>query len=320
MYFSLKRTSADFSTSTTANTTVFAPGDATITRINLVVYPNSNRDYTIYFQPCKEFSYYFYHVSSISQKLLDALNSGSGPVCNNLSTDIVSRQCAKLMNLQVQGGEQIGYIGGLDRTNSNALDLGAFDFRITPLTYANSSRWFNDLYVVCPIDYYSPDIKTKIYSTIGDYDGKTLRTINPICGQSDQDILNTVQGAWFFKGPSTYTEEPNIALIHDNINPLIGVFSVGTSMKVSGLSYGTYSFNPNNNSGLVNHDFNQVTSDGNIYCYDTTQGRGQYTNLPKFSIIIQMPTSTSLKVERLNSGSCGSGPWSFDSLSTDFIR
>ena len=44
----------------------------------------------------------------------------------------------------------------------------------------------------------------------------------------------TAAGRWFRFDSPTYPEEPHLALVHDNFNPGLGVFSVGTPITEAG--------------------------------------------------------------------------------------
>jgi hypothetical protein len=88
-------------------------------------------------------------------------------------------------------------------------------------------------------------------------------------------------------------------------------------MADSGLSSGLYYFDPAS-SGLVNRDFKDVTADEAIYCYET---RDRIENEPlPFIILVQLTSPTTLRSERQDLASCGSGPWQFGSVYTDYER
>ena len=92
---------------------------------------------------------------------------------------------------------------------------------------------------------------------------------------------------------------------------------MGVSMGSSGLSSGLYLFDPAS-SGVVNRDFKDVTADGVVYCYET-RDRFETEPLP-FVILVQLTSPTTVRAERQDAASCGSGPWQFSSAYTDFER
>ena len=166
---------------------------------------------------------------------------------------------------------------------------------------------------------YLTELKTKLYSIVGDAGG-IRRIIEPICGTVNQDEWGTAQGVWFLTGTSIKErsrEDEHAALVHHNVDPTRGVFSIGTSMEKSGLSTGAFNFIPRN-SGLVNRDFDQVKPDGNIYCYEN--GSGVEFGNQMIVIIIKLLDGQTLRMERLSSSSCGSSSWKFSSNYTDFER
>jgi hypothetical protein len=293
---------------------VVAPGDILVTRIGSSEYTMKGRnikDYKLDFTVCHDVRGYFIHLTSLSDRLLQ--NFGQPSDCKEYDTGGTHyKNCEKdfyFSPVSLVAGEPIGIVGG-------SSDFGLADLRIEELAYANPKRWYEDpLHRACPLEYFTADISAQLRSLLGSYD--TKRTIEPICGEVAQDIYGTAQGVWFVKGTKeTYPEDPHISLVHDNTNPLKGVFSVGNSMNKSGLPAGLYYFTPKN-SGFVNRDFKYVEADDNIYCYET---EGMFSGKSSFIILIKLTTPTKLLVEKENSYSCGNGPWSFSSDYTEFER
>lgn len=289
-----------------------APGNISIISIVSSEYmwdEQQIKDYKINFAVCDGVIGYFIHLTSLSEKLLESF--GQTQNCNEYDTGGVHyKTCQRdfySSPISVASGEPIGTVGG-------SSDFGLADLRTPELVYANPNRWYDEpLHRVCPLDYFTEDVKTQLKFLLGSSD--TKRTIEPICGEVAQDKPGTSRGVWFIKGTSnTYPEDPQLALVHDNIDPLKEVFSVGTS--INGLQSGAYYFTPEN-SGLVNRDFNDVKVDGNVYCYET---EGRFDGKSSFIIIIQLTTSTTLIIEKQNSNSCGNGPWTFSSNYADFER
>jgi len=291
---------------------LYSPGDATVIQISASEHVTDGfTDYTFTFQPCNEFKAQFGHVSALADKLSQALSAPYQWDSTYSTGGKTYRNYGKNVSLTITAGEQIGTVGG--NAGQMALDMNAYDSRIT-LNFANLSRWSqrsDTTHTVCPINYYSSDLKTTLTNRFGDYDGNPKRTVDPICGTIEQDVAGTTQGNWFVAGTTTFSsEDPHLALVHDNIDPAQAVFSVGTSMSASGLSSGTYQFSPQS-SGLVNRDFDDITSDGNAYCFEPNYLSGK--------IIMQLTNSVTLKIEK-QADSCGSGPWNFTSAATDFER
>ena len=87
--------------------------------------------------------------------------------------------------------------------------------------------------------------------------------------------------------------------------------------SVKGLAAGRYYYDLKD-SGSVNRDFGKVVP-GNIYCVYSLKDRF-YPDPLGFIIILEMPTETDLKIERLNNNSCGKAKYHFSSNATEFER
>lgn len=309
IYFYIQLTDPSNSASDPKNVNVYAPGDVRITDItaqeNISTSP-SYTDYTIVFYPCAELKAYFGHVQSLDP----SISAQIGAIDSNCQTYTTGgntfKSCSKTVSIDVTSGTKIGTAG---RKGQTALDLGAYDSRITPTGFANLSRFnTNYPYAVCPVDYFLTSLKSQIEARFGSYDGTTLRTTLPVCGTVGQDIAGTAQGIWFKPNSVEVTEDPHLALVHDNVNPSTAVFSVGTS--VTNVSYGTYTFTPQS-SGFVNRDFKDVTADGSKYCYATNEG---------VVFMLEIASSTSLHIQKLDQQNCNTMPDDFDSSTVTFER
>ena len=253
--------------STLATVAVFAPGRIWITRIQKTQYASPpSTDYSITFWSCNQFVAYFGHVEQLSENLLIHAGPFEGGRCINHSDGNIT--CQKDVIIETEAGEIIGVSEG-------GLDFGAMDSRVPPLTHANPARYSSSvLHAVCAIDYYSPDVRDRLRGRFGGHRGQRLRTVEPICGEVEQDEPGTAQGNWFLRGTEgSLSSSPttHLALVHDNVDPLLGAFSVGA--PVPGIGPFAVIFAPQTCGGRVNLDFNQVTADGNIYCYDSWHNR-----------------------------------------------
>ncbi|MEK9156465.1 MAG: hypothetical protein AAB360_04220 [Patescibacteria group bacterium] len=295
-------------------TNLYAPGDITITSITASEHVTDGyTDYGMSFAPCAEMTGTFGHVTSLSQSVLDAFNAASADSDSTYSTGGKTyHNVVKTVSIAVTAGTQIGTTGG--RAGQYALDLTGTDTRST-LTFANNDRWHSySKNIVCPLDYYSSSTKSSLTSLLGYL--STRRTIEPLCGEFEQDEAGTAQGVWFATGASTSSEDPHLALVHDNVEPNYGAFSVGTTLSASGASSGVYFFTPNH-SGTINREFSEVGNDGNIYCYEASQEKGGSVSI---SFILQLTGSTTLKIQKNSDSTCGAGPWSFGATASDFER
>lgn len=170
-------------------------------------------------------------------------------------------------------------------------------------------------YAMCMFDLYSGELKKEYYSLFGSFDSMvqkdnndkttsekptfTARTMAPLCGQTIQNIVGTVQGDWFGlpKGSDTFPGQNigDLALIHDNLDPTIGKIVVAGNISNAGV----VQFIPSN-SGTINRDFSQVKADGQIYCYqdDPKVQLGGFKIEGKF--LIQLADDHHLKIENQN--------------------
>ena len=257
----------------------------------------------------------FGHVASLSDDVRAKYAVSSGN-CNTYTVGGTTlKNCSTQVNIRIASGAPIGTAGGPN--GSNNLDFGSYDDRTPDPPFANPARWGpNVLRAVCPVDYFSADLRTVLRGKLGDENGKP-RTVAPVCGEVAQDKLGTVQGVWFVKGTKqTYPEDQHLALGHHNVDPSMGIFSVGTSLQQRGLPSEPYSFTPTHTS-LVNRDFGEVTDIGTTYCYET---KGRFGNSANPVIILSMVSPTALRIEKLSAGTCGSGPWSFGAGAVEFER
>lgn len=329
LYFALQRdpSSADL----TRKAPVFSPAHSWVVDVAVVEHLSEKPPYTDYnlrLSPCRQFFDSFWHVSALSQALLDAIDAAGDGDCLTYGTGGQDyKYCELHLAVEVQAGEQIGTAGGLP--GQYMLDFGAFDARIAPLPFAGIARHHRDpdgvdvLHVVCPVDYFDAATRSGLEARLGRSDGKEMRTAEPRCGTVMQDLPGTAQGIWYVTGTvDEYPEDPHLALVHDNVDPTVATFSVGTS--IPGLASQAYPFRPTT-SALVNRDFADITADGHIYCFDSTAGlatwRSNGRSLAKGSIVLAALTSaTTLRIEHQAKTACGSGPWAFGSGAVDFER
>jgi hypothetical protein len=317
MYLNMKRGGKDMP--------VYAPGDVWVTEFHRLQKFGDDpvTDYSVNFTPCEGFEAYYIHILKLSDKLQAEFDKNFDETdCRDENPGGVKYKfCIIETNVKLVAGELVGTVG---RDKQSNFDLGANDRRQDTSDVAQYTKWKKfreDIYTtVCPLDYFTPKLKTKLYSLVGYYEGER-RTVEPICGTVKQDVWGSAQGVWFLSGAKVQergSEDEHAALVHDNFDPTKGVFSIGTSMEKSGLSTGAFQFDPKD-SGLVNRDFDQVKSDGKIYCYENESG-SEFGN-KKIVIILQLTDESTLKMEHLSGvASCGSGPWQFSSNATEFER
>ena len=299
---------------------VISPGNITIIEVRSVEHLSESPvfiDYDIIFKQtlCNSRRFRFGHLSSLSQNILSEIDLDNS-TCTTYSTGGKIFKSCRLEGLKIDlySGDSVGTAGG--NFDQNALDFFAYDFSIKN-GYANPQRYENTHlpYAACPLNYYSSDTKTVLVSMLGDSAGNVLRTIQPLCGEVEQDVPSTAQGNWFPLGFSgVYPEDTHLTLAHDNVDPTTPIFSVGTS--IPGIATGKYSYEPGNN-GEINREFANIISDGKIYCYELEYTDGY--RVPSTIVLIKLLDENTLRIEKQTADSCNP-PYYFESSYADFVR
>lgn len=305
-----------YSSTTTAYTPpVYAPGDIHITEIDSTRYLNASpifTDYALTFYACSNLRGVYAHVRTLTADLQSRL-SGGAQRCTTYSTGGSSfERCEFPTDIALSAGDLIGYVH-----TSGTLDFGMSDTLTTPIPYVSPNRRGPyQLYTVCPIDYFTAGPKATMEAKLGRFDGGYRRVTAPICGTINQDVANTAKGYWYHPGSPDSPEDPHLALIDNNVYAPKQTISVGNALTGGSIWY----IVATGSSGFVNRDFSQVTSDGNIYCYDAFFDPLDQALFSVPVFLIQMPTATTLKIERSALTSCGSGPWTFGSNAVTYQR
>ena len=283
-----------------------SPGNVTVVRIGKTHYnaglPNDHYDYTIYFGSDKSYLWWG-HVSNLSPRLLTLVNNFNLATCETPYSigNSTYQQCFLNVSIAASSGETIGISNTFN--GLAGMDFGAF---------VNGSG-------TNPLEYFDEHSRTMLETKLGRFDGKVKRTAMPICGEIIQDVTATALGNWIKPGLQNHTEEFNIALVKDNIDPSIQAISTGNS--IPGLPSNVYYFVPQS-SGFTNRHFVDVKADGNTYCY--TLGILNFpfpgnSLIPSTSVIIKMENGSTLSVEKRNCD-CSCAPYNFTSNKVIFTR
>jgi hypothetical protein len=318
----------------------YSPGELELVAVSYLPLKNN---YELILQPCREVRVFHAHVHEFDPAVAPAVNP-SAFIC---PAELGGTFCAQRTSLAVSPGQRLGSV-----VNSQ-LDWGVTDVRRPPLPFANPVRYDLSAFPVppslaevapyiaadsvhryCPIDYLSPQLQTAdLLAKFGSWDGTQQRTVPPICGEHAQDILGTAQGNWFGSAAdSQFTEnEGALALVHDNVDPTLPVFSVSLVFcQTSGQCVwdtGLRHFSPAA-AGQVNRDFADVTP-GAVYCYESLKFMPQIPDpqigvvlLEVFSSVAGGPVDR-MRIEPIpvtQAQSCGPGPWSFSAAVREFQR
>jgi len=249
-------------------------------------------DYGVRFEVCDNIKGYFGHVHELSDFLKEKFDNAP---CYQYTEGMRPREfCEREVDILLQPGDLIGYIGVSDQGSS---DFGLVDYRIK-LDYVNKSRYGKDgLSKVCALDYFEESIKEKLYA-------KLEGNLPDACATPMHDIVNTLQGNWFYleasEGQSSEWNH-HLAFVPSNIDPINEVVSIGGVFTDPFALH----FKPTDSS-TYNRTFKDISADGLIYCYS---GSTKFGNSFNGRIIVEMTSETSLKIEK-QSGAC-SGNYSF---------
>ena len=300
---------------------LYAPGNMTITQGRIVHYHASAGaapcdDYALDFMPCRDVSGGFGHVRTISASLLAALGAFDQQ-CSSYSPNpgLTVDDCyTKRVEVKVAAGDVIGTTAGLD--------LSLFDARVTPLVYANASRWianssgFDHFHVAPFSDYYAEPARSAVRAMLGSFDGRTRRSVEPLGGTIGTDIAGTAQGVWLNPSQPTYPETPHLSIVPDNVTPSLIDVSLGTSL--SGVDPGAYNFAPLS-TGSVNRNPSAIAPGVAIYCWEI----GYTANDRRGVVLVQLPDAGTLVAEARGGAtrSCaGEQPWAFTSSAFTYKR
>lgn len=282
---------------------VFSPGNVQLTKVAYIEYKDEDtiidRDYSLYFKPCREVEAAFYHIKTLSPALMSETAGKFDLVREETTGQHTQNRFEVKTDIILKAGEIIGKAGGTFR--AQAFDFRMADERTDPLLYARPDRWDKlQQHIVCPLDYYTEPLKGQLMKLIGT--GTKPRSKPPVCGRVDQDNKGTAQGIWFAENTKkAYPEDSHMALVHDDIDPGKPVFSVGTSMQKSGLAAGLYYYDVKK-SGFINRDFNEVNEVDKAYCYQGLKNKWG-DKLTKV-IMVELAGDNTIKIEARSRLSC----------------
>lgn len=270
---------------------ISAPGDIWITHISGGPGPSGSRsDYSVHFAICEDVFGYFDHIVDASALLLEMI-AGSG--CPT-GAQAGSRDCTVEVLEAVPAGAALGTV----RATGN-FDLGIWDMT-KQRTIANLDRFpGRSRYIQCPLDYFDAPLSEQLFDLLERYDDTP-------CGTVSYDITGTLQGNWFAGGVEFADESRAVFFGDDNVDPERGVVSVGGVVSQPGYMQLTQQ-----TTGSTNRRFDQVTADGQVYCYerDGTGRAEQYSSPGKLlsgHLLVQMTSESEARFEHQD-GDCGSG-------------
>lgn len=263
-----------------------APGDIYLLTVTSTDPNQSPVEYSAQFALCRDVFGYFGHIKALSSELQSVIADVSCAAWSSNPDNV----CQKSVFEPLEAGTVIGQVGD---TQGN-FDFGVYDYR-SPNAFINPARYGSDNgglwrprtpYIQCPFDYYESSVRGQLYD-------KVLRQEAPRCGRVMQDIPGTLAGNWFAQGGdmgnlSNWSQE--LAFIENNRQPSEFFVVIGGGFT----SVGQWAFTPVH-EGRINRAFDEVTSDGNAYCYESAYQSGR--------LIVQMTDNSTLNIER-QEGAC----------------
>ena len=300
---------------------VYAPGRATLVAVERRA-QGGEVDLSLHLQPCRDVRVALHSLGRISTELEATIDRLAERYCPDAG------YCIDAAEIDVAAGTLLGYGGGPGR---QLVGFGVEDGR-TSLAFANPNRyaaattpgvWLpttpadvvervlpNRLSATCGLDYFDAALGTALAAKLASPDGTRHRTAPPVCGEHMQDAPGSAQGNWFAGAADNALADESTAsaLVHDNIDPGRGVFSIGAA-----LPWGpdTYVFTPTL-AGYVNTDFDFVAP-GAVYCYQGLRGaNGSLGGSVLLEVFSEAPgVANRLRIEQRWGKSCTSFPWSF---------
>lgn len=282
----------------TVTTELLAPADVHVVGATSTDYYTNGQlvrsDWEYAYYPCQQLGFYNAHITQLAGGLEDTVAKTTKECLGDQKEGTNEyKTCNYHFDYMAKAGEQLGTTGGT--TLVGAYDWGAFDLRVPKLKYVNqnmSSGGVGMIYnMVCPLDYFTPSLKTRYYGLLPDRP-------DPKCGTPMQDAAGSLQGNW--RTADSKSNPPDwpqqLSVVHDNIDPSWGVIAEGGTVADAG----SMMFVPTH-SGTTNREPSEVKPDGKLYCYNRTDQKGMLDG----KMLFQLTGPTSMKAEN-QSGSCGS--------------
>lgn len=317
-----------FSTDTTEKISLYAPADSTITSILEIKRSDSNKpsEYVVQYTICKglvlDFAGYMELTQPLKDKLAKAKPKGCSGETKKEGHESAERQCGYDINFPVKSGELMGYTQATPKDEKDGnldlpFEIWAANYNKEPPANIDWSYYGDDRYahIMCPFDLYTGDLKKQFYAKLGgteqrvDKDEETgkvtkstgtlkPRTVEPICGTANQNIVGTIQGMWFGEGwknrkdKNFVDDSRQFSFLHWNVDPAYA--EIGNAGEITGGQANQISFIPNH-TGTIDREFSEVKADGKVYCYNYRTSRDGKNSSGK--ILAQLIDDRHLKLE-----------------------
>ncbi len=302
----------------TEGATVLAPGAMQVTGLRRTTYLTSptrqgHTDFTADFQVCDEVTGWFGHLSTIASSIPGP--SGGWKDCQRYSTSVETVETCRgtLDRVTLAAGQPLGTSGFSIALGLTSLDIGLLDSRVNN-SYLARWRYPDPMFrSICPWDQFDPAIKAQLYTKLGDQSRLgTVPAGEPRCGAMVVDVAGTARGVWALPSetqPVAGNETGYITLANYPYRPqeelALSVAPVALGETVAVVARAV--------TGRVNRAFEQVTNDGQIYCY------GPDAQAPGGTWLLTLTGPSALKIRRVQATDavpniCAADPstWSMD--------
>lgn len=296
--------------------TLESPGDMTVTaltrgRSTSFETGAVSEDYAIFFQVCRELTGWFGHVIALGSVFSpEAVQFGN---CRTYSTAFAEQESCEARGVQVQvaAGDVIGTAGPVT-------DMGMVDTRVTNF-YVSPQRFGGANHAVCMWGQFDAANREFLLSKLHDQRRPNIvPSGEPRCGTMEVDVAGTAKGVWAEpdEGPLGPDERGYMALVdypyrpQDDLALSLGPLPLGSRLA----------FVDRRTSGRINRAFEDVTPDGQIYCY------GPEVETFMSSWLLSMTSASQLRMELVEHGlgasPCEADPstWSFSGNAVTMVR
>lgn len=265
---------------------LYAPADSLISNMIELAYKESEEDeyvptgYLISFLICDGLQLDITEYTKISERLQNEIKNITPECVGDIRKDghdKIERQCYyKDIAIKVEAGELLGSTQLVD--DKFPLEIWAANYNVAPRGDVNWNFYNDNRYahIMCLFDLYSGDLKNQYYAKFGTTQSGTFvpRTVQPLCGEVNQNIKGTIQGMWYYGEQNEKDLEfqgKGLAFLHYNLDPTMAEISIGGTIKEKAevIMFTT------SHSGTINREPSEVTVDKKIYCYENGYSNGK---------------------------------------------
>ena len=275
---------------------VYAPANGWITDLTVILAKDEktskyiDRWITLDIEICQGLKLTFANLAEASSILKNNWPKNENGCKYNIKKDghdFTEGQCYFHSNIEVKAGDLLGYTQNETKNGSKTLpfEIWAANYNQPSPSNIDWSYYDDNRYahIMCTFDLYTGSLKQQFYSKLGGIDPKSNsgstfipRTIEPICGTVNQNIVGTIQGMWFGQGWKQRDDKNNpddtkqVSFLHWNIDPSYA--EIGNAGEITGGQADQIQFVPKH-IGTIDREPSEVKADGKIYCYNFRKGK-----------------------------------------------